>query len=79
MSQSLNNKHHVSGLHMLKRKGLWVNRFIEVDSQQHLLVYRNSAEDKTNKYFMDLLGCTLQRGFIDKAETKPFVKIFNEN
>lgn len=64
---------------MIKRRGLWVNRYVSADYQTRVLTYRNSITDKQNKYFMDLSNCEMMRGFIDKAETRPFITIENKS
>lgn len=52
---------------MIKRKGLWVNRYVNADYLKRILTYRNSQSDKQDKFFLDLSGCEMMRGFLDKA------------
>lgn len=74
-----NGKTSIESLIMIKRRGLWVNRYVTADCQTRMLLYRNSIKDKGNKYFMDLSSCEMMRGFIDKAETRPFITIENKD
>lgn len=60
----------------IKRKGLWVSRHVYADFSSRILAYRNGADEKKDKYFLDLAGSEMQRGFMNG---KPFVIIENKN
>jgi hypothetical protein len=67
----------IEGLIMIKRKGLWVHRYVTADYITRTLSYRNSASDKFDKYYVDIANVEMMRGFMDKAESRPFITVAN--